>query len=137
MTKQARLTWPEPPPLLPEGLTREIFITLPLGFTLNRDVMAAMIVKGSLSQEDADRLVQEDEYRKAINAVLDYFNYWELRDWGQQVERTGLWSTPPPFVGTRRDAVWEAVSDKEHLRRTGQFQLLSPLTQAGFTFEEP
>jgi hypothetical protein len=112
MTKQARLAWPEPPPPVPKGLTREIFINLPLSFTLNRDVMEAMVTKGSLSQQDADRLVQEDEYRKAINAVLDYFNYWELRDWGQQVDRTGRWSTPPSFVGTRRDAVWNAFQER-------------------------
>ena len=109
MAKHNRFTWPEPPPPLPEGLTREIFVTLPLGFTLNRNVMDAMVAKGSLSQEDADRLIQEDEYRKAINAILGYFSYWELRDWREQVERTGRWSVPPSLIGMRRKAVWKAL----------------------------
>ena len=40
MAMQSRPAWPEPPPPLPEGLSREIFSTLPLSFKLNRDVMA-------------------------------------------------------------------------------------------------
>ena len=94
MAKHNRPSWPEPPPPLPEGLTREIFITLSLGFTLNRDVMDAKVAAGVLSQEDAQRLIQEDEYRKAINAILGYFSYWELRDWREEVERTGLGLLP-------------------------------------------
>ncbi len=70
MTKHTRLTWPEPPLPLPTGLTRKIFVTLPLGFKLNRGVMNARVTEGMLSQEDAERLIQEDEYRKAINAIL-------------------------------------------------------------------
>jgi len=114
MAKQNRPVWPEPPPPLPEGLTREIFIALPLGFTLNRIVMDAKVAEGQLSQEDAARLMQEGEYRKAINAVLGYFNYWELRDWSEQVEKTGRWSAPPAFVGMRRKDVWKALYG--HLR---------------------
>lgn len=114
MTKHNRLAWPEPPPPLPEGLTRKIFITLPLGFTLNRDEMNARVAAGTLSHEDAQRLIQEDEHRKAINAILGYFSFWELRDWREQVENTGLWSPPPSLIGMRRKAVWTALY--EHLQ---------------------
>ena len=109
MAKHDRPTWPEPPPPLPVGLTREIFVTLPLGFTLNRDVMDTKVAEGQLLQEDAARLIQEDEYRKAINAVLGYFSYWELRDWREQVENTGRWSAPPSLIGMRRKGVWKAL----------------------------
>ena len=95
MTKHNRLAWPEPPPPLPEGLTRKVFITLPLGFTLNRDEMDARVAAGTLSHEDAQRLLQEDEHRKAINAILGYFSYWELRDWQSKLKN---WPLVPSSV---------------------------------------
>jgi hypothetical protein len=118
MAKRNRLAWPEPPPPLPNGLTRKIFITLPLGFTLNRPEVHARVVEGKLSQVDAERLIQEDEYRKAINVVLNYVSYWELRDWGQQIETTGRWSAPPSLPDRRRKAVWKTHYEHPKSRAT-------------------
>ena len=107
MAKRNRFAWPEPVPPLPKGLTRKIFITLPLGFTLNRDEMHTRVLEGRLSHEDAERLIQEDDYRKAINAVLSYVSYWELWDWRRHIERTGRWSDPPSLPDRRRKAIWK------------------------------
>ena len=108
--KAHRLAWPEPSSAAARGADPQNSLLCRLASTLNRDEMYARVAAGTLSHEDAQRLIQEDEHRKAINAILGYFSFWELRDWREQVEKTGLWSPPPSLIGMRRKAVWEQPS---------------------------
>jgi hypothetical protein len=108
--------WPEPPPALPAGLTRELFVTMPLGFKLNRSVLRKQVAEGIIPPMKAEWLLHEDECREAINAVLNYFSYWQLQYWSRHVECTGRWVDPPSPPNHDRAAVWkalyEAVSDR-------------------------
>ncbi len=54
-----------------------------------------------------------DEYRYGPRSVLVPGD--RLRDWGQQVEKTGRWSAPPSLPDRRCKAVWKAHYEKLQL----------------------
>jgi hypothetical protein len=110
------------PPELPAGLNREIFISMPLGFKLNRNVLIEEVSDGRLSEKEAKRLLREDGFRKALNAVLDYYNYWQLQRWRQQIESCGRWVPPPPLPDRDRAAVWDALYGPACLPTTTPYQ---------------